>query len=153
MIKKKVLFLCTHNSARSQIAEGLLRTMHGDRYEAFSAGTEATRVNPHVFKSMAEIGIDLSGHRSKHLQEFLNDEFEYVVTVCDSANEHCPYFPNAKHRIHKSFPDPSQFTGTEAEILKKIATVREEIKAWIQETFGGIFRGQRRGLYRASASD
>lgn len=136
MNKKKVLFLCTHNSARSQMAEGLLRAMHGDRYEAFSAGTEVTRINPYVFKSMAEIGIDLSGHRSKHLQEFLSEEFDYVVTVCDSANENCPYFPNAKHRLHNSFPDPSQFTGTEAEILNAIAAVREEIKSWIQETFG-----------------
>lgn len=110
--------------------------MCGDRHEAFSAGTEGTRVNPYVFKSMAEIGIDLSDHRSKHLQEFLSEEFDYVVTVCDSANEHCPYFPNAKHRLHQSFPDPSQFTGTEAEIIKQIAFVREKIKAWIQETFG-----------------
>lgn len=136
MTKKKVLFLCTHNSARSQMAEGLLRAMHGDRYEVFSAGTEVTRVNPYVFKSMAEIGIDLSGHRSKHLQEFLNEEFDYVVTVCDSTNENCPYFPNEKHRIHNSFSDPSKFTGTEVEIIKRVATMREELNAWIQEIFG-----------------
>lgn len=136
MTKKKVLFLCTHNSARSQIAEGLLRTMYGERYEAFSAGTEVTRVNPYVFKSMAEIGIDLSSHSSKHLDQFINQEFDFVVTVCDNANEACPYFPNAKKRIHKSFPDPSKFTGTEKEILSGVATVREEIKCWVKETFG-----------------
>ncbi|MEG6584456.1 arsenate reductase ArsC [Dendrosporobacter sp. 1207_IL3150] len=136
MKKKKVLFLCTHNSARSQIAEGLLRTIYGDKYESYSAGTEVTRVNPYVFKSMVEAGIDLSSHRSKHLQEFIKDEFDYVVTVCDNAREACPYFPNAKHRIHKSFSDPSKFTGTEEEILAGVATVREEIRNWLEETFG-----------------
>jgi len=136
MNKKKVLFLCTHNSARSQIAEGLLRAMYGDRYEAFSAGTEVTRVNPYVFKSMAEAGIDLSSHYSKHLNDFLNDQFDFVVTVCDNAKEACPYFPNTKKQIHKSFTDPSKFTGTEEEILAEVAKVREEIRLWLQETFG-----------------
>lgn len=135
MHKKKVLFLCTHNSARSQIAEGLLRAMYGDRYEAFSAGTEVTRVNPYVFKSMAEIGIDLSGHSSKHLDQFINEQFDFVVTVCDNAKEACPYFPHAKNRIHKSFPDPSKFSGTEKEILSGVAEVREEIRSWLKETF------------------
>lgn len=136
MHKKKVLFLCTHNSARSQMAEGLLRTMYGNKYEAFSAGTEVTKVNPYVVKSMAEIGIDLSNHRSKHLNQFINDQFDFVVTVCDNAKEACPYFPNANNRIHKSFTDPSKFNGTEDEILIGIAKVREEIRLWIQETFG-----------------
>lgn len=135
MHKKKVLFLCTHNSARSQIAEGLLRAMYGDRYEAFSAGTEVTRVNPYVFKSMAEIGIDLSGHSSKHLDQFINEQFDFVVTVCDNAKEACPYFPHAKNRIHKSFPDLSKFSGTEKEILSGVAEVREEIRSWLKETF------------------
>ncbi|CUH95586.1 hypothetical protein P22_1659 [Propionispora sp. 2/2-37] len=84
---------------------------------------------------MAEIGIDLSSHRSKHLQEFLEDEFDYVVTVCDNAKEACPYFPHAKKRIHKSFSDPSKFTGSEDKILKGVAAVREEIKKWIEDTF------------------
>lgn len=135
MNKKKVLFLCTHNSARSQIAEGLLRSMYGNRYEAYSAGTEVTRVNPYVIKSMAEVGIGISSHSSKHLNQFLKDYFDYVVTVCDNAKEACPYFPNAKQRIHKSFPDPSKFTGSEEEILVGVAKVREEIKIWLQETF------------------
>ncbi|SMC99667.1 arsenate reductase ArsC [Sporomusa malonica] len=136
MIKMKVLFLCTHNSARSQIAEGLLRAMYGDRFESLSAGTEVTKVNPYVTKSMAEIGIDLSSHRSKHLNEFINEHFDYVVTVCDNAKEACPYFPNAKKRLHHSFSDPSKFTGTEEEILLGVAKVREEIKLWIEENFG-----------------
>ena len=135
MEKKKVLFLCTHNSARSQIAEGLLRAMYGNEYESFSAGTEVTRVNPYVFKSMAEIGIDLSTHRSKSVQEFLNMEIDYVVTVCDNAKEACPFLAGAKKYYHQSFSDPSQFTGTEEEILVGVATVREEIKTWITETF------------------
>jgi len=133
--KKKVLFLCTHNSARSQMSEGLLRALYGDRYEAYSAGTEVTRVNPYVAKSMAQIGIDLSAHRSKSVEEFRGMEFDYVVTVCDNARENCPFFPG-KQIIHHSFSDPSRFTGTEEEILQGVAKVREEIKAWIIETFG-----------------
>ncbi len=136
MDKKKVLFLCTHNSARSQMAEGLLRAMYGDRFEAYSAGTEMTRVNPYVINSMAKIGIDLTCHRSKHLNEFINENMDYVVTVCDNAKEACPYFPNAKNRLHHSFPDPSKFAGEEEEILLEVANVREEIKSWIAETFG-----------------
>lgn len=135
MSKQRVLFLCTHNSARSQMAEGLLRAMYPEEYEAYSAGTEVTKVNPYVIKSMAEIGIDLNSHYSKHLNQFLSEQFEYVVTVCDNAKEACPYFPNAKNRIHQSFTDPSQFTGTEEEILTAVAKVREEIKSWIQENF------------------
>lgn len=136
MKKLKVLFLCTHNSARSQMAEGLLRTMYGDRFEAYSAGTEVTLVNPYVIKSMAEIGIDLTSHWSKHLNEFINEDIDYVVTVCDSANEVCPYFPNAKNRLHRSFPDPAKLNGDEEKILGAVAKVREEIKSWLQETFG-----------------
>lgn len=137
MDKTKVLFLCTHNSARSQMAEGLLRAMYGDRYAAFSAGTAVSRVNPYVFKAMAEIGIDLSSHRSKHLNEFINDQFAYVVTVCDNAKEVCPYFPHAQNRLHQSFPDPSKITGTEAEILRDISSIRDGIKMWLEQTFGG----------------
>lgn len=134
-VKQKVLFLCTHNSARSQMAEGLLRSMYGDRYEVFSAGTEVTRVNPYVFKSMAEIGIDLSTHRSKSVDEFKGMELDYVVTVCDNAKEACPFLAGAKHYYHHSFSDPSKFTGTEEEILQGVAAVREEIKNWLQQTF------------------
>lgn len=136
MEKVKVLFLCTHNSARSQMAEGLLKAMYGDRFEAYSAGTQVTRVNPYVIKSMAEIGIDLTSHRSKHLNEFINQDIDCVVTVCDNAKEVCPYFPNAKNRLHRSFSDPSKFNGEEEKILLEVAKVREEIKSWIKETFG-----------------
>lgn len=132
---KKVLFLCTHNSARSQMAEGLLRSMYGDKYEVFSAGTEVTKVNSFVAKSMAQIGIDLSSHRSKSIEEFKNQEIDTVVTVCDNAKEACPFFAGAKEVIHQSFSDPSQFTGTETEILEQVAVVRDEIRTWIEETF------------------
>lgn len=140
--KQKVLFLCTHNSARSQMAEGLLRGLYGDRYEAFSAGTEVTRVNPYVAKAMAESGIDLSTHRSKHLNEFINDSFDYVVTVCDNAREACPYFPGGKARLHHTFSDPSAFKGSDEEIMAGVRLVREEIKQWISETFGRPGAGQ-----------
>lgn len=139
--KKRVLFLCTHNSARSQMAEGLLRARYGDQYESFSAGTEVTRVNPYVMKSMAAIGIDLGSHRSKHLEEFLQQEMDVVVTVCDNAKEACPFFPKARVRLHRSFPDPSRFSETEEEILAGVATVRDEIAAWIGETFGADEEG------------
>lgn len=130
-----MLFLCTHNSARSQMAEGLLRSMYGDKYEVFSAGTEVTKVNPFVDKSMAQIGIDLSSHRSKSIEEFKNQDIDIVVTVCDNAKEACPFFAGAKEVIHQSFPDPSQFEGTEDEILIQVAKVRDEIKTWIVQRF------------------
>ena len=133
-MKKKVLFLCTHNSARSQIAEGLLNTFYGNRYEGYSAGVTPTKVNPYVIKSMAEIGIDISRNRSKSIEEFRGENFGYVVTVCDSAREACPFFPGEKV-IHKSFEDPNQFGGSEEEILKQVRHVRDEIKEWIKSTF------------------
>jgi len=104
--KKRVLFICTHNAARSQMAEGLLRALHGDHYEAFSAGTEPGSVNASAIRAMAEIGIDISHHRSKSLKEFFDQEFDYVVTVCDHAKESCPYFPGGKKILHQSFDDP-----------------------------------------------
>lgn len=134
--KKKVLFLCTHNSARSQMAEGLLRAMYGDRYEAFSAGTEPGKLNPYVMKAMEEIGIDISSHRSKHMNEFVGQEIDYVVTVCDDAKEVCPVFPGGSQRIHHSFPDPSGFTGTHEKIMVGVRNVRDQIKQWIAEKFG-----------------
>ncbi|MEI7556863.1 arsenate reductase ArsC [Candidatus Chlorohelix sp.] len=130
---EKVLFLCTHNSARSQIAEGLLRAMGGDRFEALSAGTEVTFVRPLAIKSMGELGIDISGHRSKVLTEYLNQPIDYVITVCDAANESCPVFPNARHRLHWSFPDPSRATGSEEEQLATYREVRNAIQARIAD--------------------
>ena len=103
MTKTRVLFLCTHNSARSQMAEGLLRHLAGDRFEVVSAGTEATFVRPEAIEAMAELGADISGQESKALERYLGEPFDYVVTVCDDANEACPTFPGAKHRLHWSF--------------------------------------------------
>jgi thioredoxin type arsenate reductase len=109
----RVLFLCTHNSARSQMAEGILRKLGGDRVEVASAGTEATRVHPLAVREMAERGIDISGQHSKHMNEFLGESFDYVITVCDNARESCPVFPGDPERIHWSIPDPSAVEGDE----------------------------------------
>lgn len=128
-MKERVLFLCTHNSARSQMAEGLLRSMAGERFEVFSAGTEQTRVHPLAIEAMREIGIDISGHRSKTLDEWSGRHFDYVITVCDRANESCPIFPGGTERIHWSFDDPSAAaTGTDEEKLQAFRRVRGEIQ-------------------------
>jgi arsenate reductase (thioredoxin) len=133
-MKKHVHFLCTHNSARSQMAEGLLNAFHRDMYEGYSAGVTPTRVNPYVIKAMAEIGIEISGNRSKSIEEFRGRTFNYVVTVCDSAREACPFFPG-EEVIHQAFQDPNRFTGSEEEIMKGVRRVREEIREWIKKTF------------------
>ena len=132
MSKRRVLFLCTHNSARSQMAEGLLRHLAGDRFEAHSAGTEATRVRPLALRAMAELGIDLSAQQSKTLDRYLGQPFDAVITVCDRANESCPIFPGARERLHWSFPDPSIATGTEQEQLAVYRTVRDAIRERIE---------------------
>ena len=127
-MKKRVLFLCTHNSARSQMAEGLLRKMAGDRFEVFSAGTEKTRVHPLAIEAMRESGIDITGQTSKTLDAFAGEHFDYVITVCDRANESCPIFPGDTERIHWSFDDPSAATGTDEERLRAFRTVRDAIQ-------------------------
>ncbi len=131
----RVLFLCTHNSSRSQMAEGLLRARGGPRYEVFSAGTQARGVHPLAIKAVAELGIDISeaaGHRSKALHEFATQPpMDLVVTVCDEAAEECPFFPGARQQAHWSFPDPSAATGTEAERLAVSRRVRDAIAARI----------------------
>jgi arsenate reductase (thioredoxin) len=133
----RILVLCTHNSARSQMAEALLRSYGNGRFTVASAGTEATQVNPLAIEAMREIGVDISGARSKHLNEFLDQEFEYVITVCDSAAESCPVFPGRAERIHWSFPDPSAATGSDSERLSVFRTVRddiaEQIHKWVNE--------------------
>ncbi len=126
--KTRVIFICTHNSARSQMAEGLLRHLAGDRYDVYSAGTVATKVNPLAIKAMAEKGIDISHHTSDHIDKFMGMEFDYVITVCDNANESCPYFPTNKTRWHWSFEDPSAATGTEEERLAKFREIRDQIE-------------------------
>jgi arsenate reductase (thioredoxin) len=129
--RRRVLFLCTHNSARSQMAEGLLRSMAGDRFEAFSAGTEATRVRQEAISVMAEIGVDISAQESETLDRYLGETLDLVVTVCDDANEACPNFPGASERLHWSFPDPSKATGGYEERLRAFREVRDEIRARI----------------------
>jgi arsenate reductase len=128
----KVLFLCTHNSARSQMAEGLLRHLAGDRFEVHSAGTEATFVRPEAIAAMAELGVDISEQESKTLERYLQESFEYVITVCDAANEACPVFPGAERRLHWSFEDPSKATGAGEERLKTFRSVRDEIRQRIE---------------------
>lgn len=128
----RVLFLCTHNSARSQMAEGLLRALGGARFAAFSAGTEATQVRPLAIRAMAEAGIDISGQQSKTLDRYLGEAFEAVVTVCDDANEACPVFYGARRRLHWSLPDPSRATGTEEEQLAIYRLVRDELRRRIE---------------------
>jgi arsenate reductase len=128
----RVLFLCTHNSARSQMAEALLR-LDGGRFEAHSAGTEVTRVNPFAIAVMAELGVDIGGQGSKHLREYLDQPWDEVITVCDAANEACPLFPGGRNRRHWSFPDPSQATGTDEERLAVFRGVRDDIRARLRE--------------------
>src|SRR5579863_8424187 len=131
-MKRRVLFLCTHNSARSQMAEGLLRSLGGDSFEVFSAGTEATLVRPLAIRAMAELGIDISGQQSKTLDRFLNEPFDEVITVCDTAAEACPVFPGAAHPKHWSLEDPSQATGPEEEQLAVYRRVRDELRSYIE---------------------
>ena len=134
-MKKRVLFVCTHNAARSQMAEGYMNAHYGDRYEAFSAGTAPGTLNPHAVRAMAEIGIDISGHRSKDLGEFYEQEMDSLVAVCEGRI--CPLFPWAKEEIHQEFPDPSNLTGTDEEVMAGVRRIRDEITGWIDATFGG----------------
>lgn len=125
--KKRVLILCTGNSARSQMAEGLLRDLAGDKFVVESAGTVASFVRPQAIAAMNEIGIDISGHRSKSVEEFIDQPFDYVITVCDNANESCPVFPGKTERIHWSFDDPAEAKGTDEDKLAKFRVVRDQI--------------------------
>jgi len=144
--KKKVLFLCTHNSARSQMAEGRLRAIHGEEYEVYSSGIVATSVDPHAVLVMREIGIDISSQRSKTSSEFGDTIFDLAVTVCDRARQACPIcstrlelpssLPKAREVIHRSFEDPAAALGTEEEQLEAFRKVRDQIKDWIAQAFG-----------------
>ena len=132
-MKRRVLFICTHNSARSQMAEGLLRHLGNERFEVFSAGTEATLVRPMAIQAMAELGIDISHQHSKTLDRYLGEPLDDVITVCDTAAEACPVFPGATRRRHWSFEDPSKATGSETEQLKVYRQVRDEIRSRIEK--------------------
>jgi arsenate reductase len=131
--KQRVLFLCTHNSARSQMAEGLLRHLAGDRYAAFSAGSVATSVRPLAIRAMAELGVDISRQASKTLDRYLPEPFDYVITVCDQANAACPLFLGGQRRLHWSLPDPSQAEGSEVEQLAVYRQVRDDLQRRIEQ--------------------
>ena len=141
-MKKKILFICTHNAIRSQMAEGYMKAKYGDRYEVFSGGVEKGQVHPLAIAVMKEIGIDISGQRSKLIDEFYGTGIDTVVTVCDSAKAACPFFPGSKEEIHQGFSDPAAFTGTDEEIWAGFRRVRDEIIRWIDATFGNAPESQ-----------
>ena len=136
-MKKRILFLCTHNSCRSQMAEALANHFLGDLCQAYSAGTEATRVNPLADLVLIELGIDTSSLRSKTLDEFFGETFDHVVTLCGDANEKCPLFFGGVQRLHHGFEDPSRLKGREENLLPEFRRVRDEIKNWVVDYFGG----------------
>ena len=129
--KKKVLFLCTGNSARSQMAEGLMRHLRGNEFEVYSAGTAPKGIHPLAIEVMKEIGINISDQRSKHLDEYGETSFDYIVTLCGSAATTCPVFPGEGERIHQTFPDPAAAKGTEEEKLDMFRKVRDELKQFL----------------------
>lgn len=133
MTPVRVLFLCTHNSARSQMAEGLLRSLGGDRFEVHSAGTVATRLRPEAIAAMAELGIDISGQASKELAPFIGQSFDRVITVCDQAKESCPIFPGARSTAHWSIDDPAAVAGTDDERLAAFRRARDELRVRVAE--------------------
>ncbi len=134
--RTKVLFICTANAARSQMAEGLLRAKFSDRYDVFSAGTRQSRVSPYAIRVMQEIGIDISHHRSKTLDEFTGTSIDLVVTLCNNAKAVCPVFSYAKKTIHHGFSDPHAGTGSEEDILAGYRMTRDDLSRWIDRTFG-----------------
>lgn len=136
--RDRALILCTHNSARSQMAEGFLRSMAGERFEAGSAGTEKTSVNPLAIRAMAELGIDISDHTSKRYEDMMPPPWDYVITVCDDANERCPFVSGSVKRLHWSFEDPSRAAGDEAQRLAVFRQVRDQI----QERLAFWLKGQ-----------
>jgi arsenate reductase len=133
--RKKVLFICVHNSIRSQMAEGLLDHLYGGKYEAYSAGLKPGSVHPYAIGVMAEIGIDISHHRPKSIEEMFDHYFDVVVTVCDRAKEACPIYPGGSKLLHQDFEDPSSFDGTPEEVLDTFRRVRDQIRAWVELTF------------------
>jgi arsenate reductase len=129
--RKRVVFLCTGNSARSQMAEGLMRSLRGDEFDVCSAGSEPKGVHPLAIKVMKEIGTDVSPQTSKHLNIYLNEKFDYVVTLCDHANETCPLFSGAGKKIHQGFSDPAAIDGTEEEKLEMFRKIRDRLRTFI----------------------
>jgi arsenate reductase len=131
--KKRVLILCTGNSARSQMAEGLLRNDAGERFNVESAGTKPSSVRPEAIAVMRELGIDISGHRSKSVTEFDGQAFDYVITVCDSARESCPVFFSEAKRLHRDFDDPAALDGSAEERLALFRRVRDELREYLRD--------------------
>jgi arsenate reductase len=130
---KKILVLCTGNSCRSQMAEGYLRRFAAGKAQIYSAGTEVHGLNPLAVAAMKEDGIDISAHTSSHVEEYRHMDFDYVITVCDNAKESCPYFPGSAQKIHRNFPDPARFKGSEEEIRVHFREVRQMIKDYADE--------------------
>jgi arsenate reductase (thioredoxin) len=130
---KNILVLCTGNSCRSQIAEAYLRHFSGEKAEIYSAGVETHGVNPRAIATMIEDGIDIAQHTSNNIDEYVNIEFDFVITVCDNAKERCPFFPTKAKKFHHNFPDPAKATGTEVEILEQFREVRQMIKTYSQQ--------------------
>lgn len=141
----RVLFLCTHNSARSQMAEGILRAADGDRVEVFSAGNEPSQVHPLAIQAMAALNIDISQQRSKHMEEFAGQHFDYIITVCDRVRESCPIFPGDPEQIHWSFPDPAAVEGSTNERRDAFARTARELSTRIHYLLMAIDRENRRG--------
>lgn len=131
--KERVLILCTGNSARSQMAEGLLRHDAGDRFEVFSAGTRPGQVRPEAITVMSELGIDISDHHSKAVDEFIGQHFDYLLTVCDNARASCPVFPGQVIRLHQSFDDPAEIQGSNEERLAVFRRVRDELRTYLTD--------------------
>jgi len=131
--KMKVLFVCTGNSCRSQMAEGWARHLKGDIIEAYSAGVWPVGVHPRAIKVMAEAGVDISDQTSKHVDEFLGTDFDFVVTLCDNARQQCPVFPGKAKLIHKAFEDPVAVVGSEGQIMRAFRRTRDDIKAFIEK--------------------
>ena len=137
---RKILILCTGNSARSQMAEGLLKHITQNEYEINSAGTKPSIVRPEAIKVLSEIGIDISNNRSKSVDEFLTKEIDYVLTVCDNAQENCPYFPAKTKLIHHSFADPAEIQGDEERRLNAFRKIRDEIREYFENDFVKILK-------------
>jgi arsenate reductase len=133
MEQKKILVLCTGNSCRSQIAEGYLRHFAGNKAKVYSAGIETHGVNPRAIEVMKEDGIDMSKHTSNNISEYKNIDFDFVITVCDNAKEHCPYFPSKAKLFHHNFPDPAKAIGNAEEIKNEFRKVRDEIKGYCKK--------------------
>lgn len=133
--KKSVLFLCVHNSARSQMAEGIFRHYYGEKCDVYSAGSDPRGIHSMSVQVMVEVGIDLSKHRSKNLKEFEGQEMDYVVTVCGNDQNTCPFFADGKKYVHQPFEDPSAFEGTEEDKIEQFRAVRDELKKWLEQFY------------------